>query len=174
MLDPLSLPINMYLGLVYAFMGRYKDAIEQINKTLELDPEFRSAHYQLGVIYLLKGDVQKSIEIFEKVYSLRGQNLECLAYLGYAYAIEGNIAKVNNYLAELHEKAHPEKQIAVNFDFAVVYAGIGEEEKAMDYLEKAFSDRLGGMVFIKTSPLYKHLKENPRFKLLLNNMGMVV
>jgi adenylate cyclase len=173
MLDPLSLPINMYLASVYACQGRYKEAIEQINKTLELDPDFKSAYYELGVIYLVKGEIHKAGEIFEKVYETSGQNPECIAYLGYTCALEGDKERVYKLLKELEEKSEPERRISRYFDFAIIYAGIDEQEKALDYLEKAYEERLGGMVFIKNSPVYKHLRKNPRFKNLLLKMGMV-
>jgi adenylate cyclase len=174
MIDPLSLPINMYLATAYSHIGRYQEAIDQINKTLELDPDFQSAYYQLGVIYHMKGEIQKSIETFEKLYTSTGHSVACLSYLGYAYSQSGDREKVISYLAELHERSNPEKQISLNFDFAVVYAGLGEYEKSLDYLDMAYEEKLGGLVFIKNSPLFKHLKDHPRFITLLKKMGMTV
>jgi tetratricopeptide (TPR) repeat protein len=172
MLDPLSLPINLYLSSAYALIGRFEDAIDQINKTLELDPGFKSAYYELGVIYLMKGDIEKSLEIFNNIWEKSDHELFCIAYLGYSYALAGDKEKVNNYLKELQERANPEKHVAFYFDFAVVYAGLGDYEKAMDYLDKAYEERLGGLVFVRNSPVYKHLKEHPRFKELIRKMGM--
>jgi adenylate cyclase len=174
MLDPLSLPINLYLASGYAFTARYQEALDQINKTLELDPDFRSAIYEKGVIYLLKGEVSKSIEIFEKIYETAHHKIECMSYLGYAYAIKGDTEKAQKYLAELLSNSDPDQQVTLNFDIAVVYAGLEDKEKAMQYLNKSYEDRLGGMVFIKNSPLYKHLKGYPEFDILLKKMGMVV
>jgi adenylate cyclase len=172
MLDPLSLPINLYLGSSYTLVGRYQDAIEQINKTIELDPDFKSAHYELGVTYMIKGDVQKALKIFEEIWEKTRHELVCLAYLGYAYAITGEKEKVEQHLNELHEKANPENQVSFYFDFAIVYAGLGDKEKALDYLELAYEARLGGLIFIKNSPLYKHLRDHPRFINLLNKIGI--
>jgi len=174
LLDPLSLPINLYLGSAYALVGRYQDAINQINKTLELDPNFKTAYYELGFTYMLKGDLPKALDIFKNMYENSSNEIFCTAYLAYAYAMNSEMEKAKELLDELHEKADLEKQVSLYFDFAVIYAGIGNEETAMDYLEKAYEERLGGLVFIRTSPLYKHLNENKRFKELLNKMNLVV
>lgn len=174
LLDPLSLPINLHLATAYTYAGRFEDAIDQINKTLELDPDFKSAYLELGMNYLLKGDVQKAIEIFTNIYNNAEHEVFCIARLGYAYALADDIEKAKQLIAELHEKADLGRHVSLYFDFAIIYAGIGDQEKSLDYLEKAFEERLGGLVFMRNTPVFKHLKGNARFQNILHKMNMSI
>jgi adenylate cyclase len=103
-LDPLSLPINEWLGNTYWYLRRYDDAIAQHNKTLELDPHFRGSVYGLGFNYLAKGDFSKAIEYFEKAQKLAGNSLKGVTPLGYVYALSGQKEKAMDCLDRLYQR----------------------------------------------------------------------
>ena len=66
-LDPLSLIINAEIGVNYYFAGQYDRSIEQLRKTIEMDPNFYFAHYNLGIAYELKGDFRGALSECEEV-----------------------------------------------------------------------------------------------------------
>ena len=84
-----------------------------------------------------------------------------ISALANAYARSGNKAEGEKLLAELVSQA--KKQYVSPYYFAVVYLGLGEPEKALDWLEKAFADRSNGLVFLKVEPELDDLRSNPRF-----------
>ncbi len=64
-------------------------------------------------------------------------------------------------LARLDHDA--KSQYVAPYYFAIVYLGLGDDEGAMDWLEKAFADRSNGLVFMRVEPELDHVRSNPRF-----------
>jgi tetratricopeptide (TPR) repeat protein len=81
--------------------------------------------------------------------------------LARAYARAGNKAEAEKLLAEL--ALDSKKQYVSPYYFAIIYVGLGENDKAMDWLDKAFADRSNGLVFMKVEPELDNLHSNPRF-----------
>jgi TolB-like protein/Tfp pilus assembly protein PilF len=173
-LDPLSLPINMQLGSTYYYLRRFDDALEQFKKTLELDQSFRSALYGIGWTYLSKGDTGSAIEVILKAQKLAGSDLKGVAILGYAYAKAGETEKAENCIQKLMKRKELDMQVSLNMDLAIVYAGLKNYDMVFHYLELAYKDRSGGMIFLNVHPEWSNqIKSDPRFKSLIKKMGLV-
>src|SRR5881398_2388962 len=69
-LDPLSIVINVDLGVTFYYAHRYDDAARQLRKTLEIDPTSFYAHYNLGIVLQLTGDLSGAIAEYEKAKQL--------------------------------------------------------------------------------------------------------
>jgi hypothetical protein len=93
-----------------------------------------------------------------------------VATLGHAYAIAGRKPEAQNALDQLLDKS--KKQYVSPFYVAIVYAGLNENEKALDWLEKAYDDRSNGIVFLKVDPQLDSLRSNPRFRSLLQRLAL--
>ena len=93
-----------------------------------------------------------------------------IAALGHVYAVSGRKTEAQNVLSQLLEQS--KKQYVSPFYIAVVYAGLNENEKAMDWLEKAYEDRSNGIVFLKVDPQLDGLRSNPRFQSLLRRLAL--
>ena len=91
-----------------------------------------------------------------------------LAGLGHAFAVAKRTPEARAILNQLLEES--KKQYVAPFYIAQVYAGLGENEKAMDWLEKAYDDRSNGLVFLKVDPELDPLRSSPRFKDLQRKM----
>jgi tetratricopeptide (TPR) repeat protein len=89
--------------------------------------------------------------------------------LANAYARSGNEAKARNLLAALISES--KNKYVSPYYFAVVYAGLGKNEEAIDWLEKAFADRSNGLVFLKVEPELDGLRSNPRFVALQQKLN---
>lgn len=174
-LDPLSLIINFQLGENYVFAERYEDAKDQFIKTLELDSNFRSAIWSLGYNYIYMNNYEKALETFLKAQSktegdsvgLKGQ-----APLGHLYVLMGRTDEVKKCLQILKAREAAAPGISFNFDFIMIYKALKDYDKVFYYLEKAFEERNGGILFIGKHPAWRDVQADPRFKELMKRVGL--
>jgi TolB-like protein/Flp pilus assembly protein TadD/predicted Ser/Thr protein kinase len=171
-LDPLSLIINRVLGLDFYYARHYDQAIEQEKLTLEMDPNFTFVHMNLGQAYLQKSMYKEGIAELEKELVVSPRHPLALSELGYAYAVAGRRAEAQKMLDQLN--AISEQKYVTAISRVGVYVGLGEKEKAFEWLEKAYEDRsIGGtFVTIKADPLFDPLRSDPRFADLLRRMNL--
>jgi len=169
-LDPLSLIISADVGLQLHFARRYDEAIEQVRKALEMDPNFAAGHRPLGMAYEQKAMYQEAIAEFQKALAVSRGNPFALGSLGHAYAVSGNREQARQTLSDLRELS--KRRYVSPFDSAVIYAGLGDKERALEWLEKAFDDRSLEMIFLKVDPRFDSLHADPRFAGLLRRMGL--
>ena len=170
-LDPLSLDNNVTLGLEFFLARQYDQAIEQEGKVLELDPNFILAYYFRGVSYLKKSMYKEGMADFEKGMVISPDDAVALTGLGYGYAVTGKSAEAQTVLDKL---AALSKQKYVGAVFmAKIYTGLGQKEKAFEWLEKAYEDRsIVSVGFIKTNPMFDPLRSDPRFADLLRRTNL--
>jgi TolB-like protein/Tfp pilus assembly protein PilF len=163
-LDPLSSINNSDLGLIYIYAGRYDDAIAQLHKTIELDPSFHIAPYYLGIAFQLKGQLPDAISAYQKATELN-DDPENLAYLGQAYARTGRRSDAQAILAQLTQEA--KSRYVSAYSLAVLLLALGEKDRAMDELERAYREGAGNDIFtINIDPMLDELRGQPRFEAL--------
>ncbi len=163
-LDPLSTFLNTDLAFFLYWARRYGDAITQIRKTLELDANNGFAHSVLGWCLIWKGSKAEARAEFQTATML--DDLPWYkGSLGYACAVSGDRAKAEQVLRELEELAKQRYVSPANR--ATVYLGLGENEKALDWLEKAYEDRDPIFWWIKGDQLYDSVRNEPRFQALM-------
>ncbi len=168
-LDPLNLLLNTDLGFFLHWARRYDEGIVQLRKTLELDPNNALAHQTLGWCLHWKGKTADALAEFQKATTL--DDLPWYkGSLGYAYAASGDRAKAEQILRDLDELA--KKQYVSPAARASVYLGLGEKGKALDWIEKAFED-MDPLFWWNTDQLYDSVRNEPRFKALLQKMALV-
>jgi serine/threonine protein kinase/tetratricopeptide (TPR) repeat protein len=167
-LDPLSLPINAYAGLTLYDARQFDQAIQQERKTLELDPNFIFAHYLLGLSYVQKSMRKEGIAEFEKVLVIVPGDAMSLGQIGYTYGLGGDRAEAQKVLDQLNELS--KKGFVPAMARAMVEIGLGEKDKAFEWLEKAHQDRYG--YHLKVDPQFDPLRSDPRFQDLLRRMNL--
>jgi adenylate cyclase len=167
-LDPLSLIINADFSWAYLTARRFEDAEAQARKTIKMDPHFFRGHYYLGAVLQLKGNVAGAIPEFQKSFDLNNDPYS-LAMLGQAYARNGQRDEAQKVLARLNEDA--KSRYVAPYAFVVLYLGLGEKERALDDLERAYergdTNRLFG---IKVDPFLDELRDQSRFQALLQKV----
>ncbi len=170
-LDPLSLVMNRSAGWTFYFARHYDEAIEQYQKTLELDPNFTLAHLWLGEAYKQKGMHEQAIAELQRAMVLSGEDHAKLAALGHAYAFSGRRAEATKILEKLEEMS--KRSYVPPYDFAVIFAGLGDKDKAVEWLQKAYEDRSAYLVYLNVEPVWDSLRSDPRFTDLLQRMRLV-
>ncbi len=168
-LEPLSLIINADLGTAYLFSRRVDEAIEQFKKTIEMDENFAYAHVNLGRAYLMKNDFPAAIAECQKAQSLSDDPRVQMIFAR-IYAKIGKKKKALQFLDGL-KKISRQKYVSAYY-FALVYAGLGDNDSAFDWLEKAFQDREGRMTYLKVDPLMDELRTDRRFEDLIRRVGL--
>jgi TolB-like protein/Tfp pilus assembly protein PilF len=168
-LDPLSLNAKSDLGLHYSDAQRYDEAIAQFNKIIELDPDFSLAHWNLGYLYLYRGMLQEAIATLEKAVALSGEHPGVKAALGLVYAKAGRKGEALKILEELKQLSTGRYVPLLRIDH--IYIGLGENDLALEWLEKAYEERDSALIWIKVDPVYDSLRDDPRFQDLLRRMN---
>ncbi len=168
-LDPLNSFFQAALAYFLYHARRYDDAMVEIRKTLELDSTSSLARHLLGCCLLWKGDTADAIAEFQKSkIVVAGAWYQGL--LGYAYAVSGDRPKAEQILRELEEMA--KRQYVSTTAFAIIYLGLGEKERALDWLEKSYADQESACWYLKVDPMYDSLRNEPRFEALVKKVGL--
>ncbi len=170
-LDPLSALANDNLSALLYFSGEYDQSIDQSRKTLELDSMSPEAHRHLGLAYAQKQLAADAVRELQKAVELSHESKEALAELGYVFAASGNEGNARKILQRL---VSPADGHVSPYHLAIIYAGLRENNSALAYLEQAVKDRSPGVVHLKVSPLFRELRSDTRFQLLLRHMGLSV
>ena len=168
-LDPLSLIINTAVGNIYYYAGQYENAIEQCLKTVEMDQKFAPAHTILRQAYEKKGLSNEAFAEYQKERALLGETASVKARLGHVHASAGKRAEALKVVNELI--ARRQQQIVSAYEIAQIFALLGEEDQALEWLAKAGEERSIGFAFVKVDPDFNRLRGNPRFAELLQRVG---
>jgi TolB-like protein/DNA-binding winged helix-turn-helix (wHTH) protein/Tfp pilus assembly protein PilF len=169
-LDPLSISMNFSLGWRLYMARKYDQAIEQLQNTLEMDPNFALPRMVLGQAYEQKHAYPQALAELQKAVSISHDSPQMLGALGHAYGASGNRSEAEKVLAQLMEQS--KRQYVSPFYVAIVYVGLPENDKALDWLEKAYQDRSNAIVFGKVDPQLDPLRSTPRFQALLHRLAL--
>jgi serine/threonine-protein kinase len=169
-IDPLSPVINADLGKILFLARQPNQAVEQLEKTVEADPDFPLAHLFLALAYNQKGLHDQAIAELEKHANSFGQRTIFKATLGFVYAQSGRRAEATSILNELKQSTSSE-QVGSPFEIALLYAGLGEKDEAFEWLEKAKAVHDPFLPYIKEDPNFDSLRYDPRFSELLKGIG---
>ena len=162
--DPLSLIIGSNAGWTLSLAGKPDQAIEILRKAIEIDPSFPRTHYRLGRAYEQKKSYDMAISELEQAVSLSGGDACYKGSLGHAYAISGNTNQARKVLQELEERVG--QPYVPAYAIGLVYAGLGDSDHAIGWLQKAYEDRSTSIAFLKLDPELSSLHSDPRFEQL--------
>jgi len=168
-LDPLSPGINGLAGLMLDWARRYDQAIEHLRAWIDFEPSDWLSHRNLGLAYQQMGNLSGAIAEFERATQLEPNNPEALAALARGYALAGRRDDARKGLDELLARSQREHVPAYNL--AIVYAGLGDNDRAFEWLEKSCDDRSFYPTLLKVDPDVDSLRSDPRFAELLKRVG---
>jgi serine/threonine protein kinase/tetratricopeptide (TPR) repeat protein len=165
-LDPLSLPLLANRALLDYFAGRYEQAGNRLKEILKSDSTDVTGKWGLALVAEQQGRPDESIAILEPISS---GALNRKSSLGHAYAVAGKSARARSVLAEL--RAEAARRYVPSYYFALLYAGLGQRDSALRYLERAYEERSTVLAYLLIDPRLAPLRDDPRFLALARRLG---
>lgn len=169
-LDPLSLIINVAVGWALYFARSYDKAIEQLRRTAELDPNYPVTYWILGLVLRKTGCHELAMTEGEKGGKLSGGSPMMRAALAHTLGTAGRPVEAGQILDDLTRQAN-QKYVAPYF-FAGIHVGLGENDRALEYLEKAYEEHSNWLIYLHIDPSMDDLRDDPRFQDLVRRVGL--
>jgi TolB-like protein/DNA-binding winged helix-turn-helix (wHTH) protein/Flp pilus assembly protein TadD len=169
-LDPANLAVAVDVGFRLYEARRYAEAIAPIQKVLEFNPDFAVGQRCLGQVYEANRMYREAVPELQRAVELSGEVPMYVAALGHAHAVSGHLAEARKALQKLDELAT--RRYVSNFPRALISAGLGENDRTLEFLERAFQEHSTGMVKLKVDPRLDSLRQDARFTNLLRRVGL--
>jgi eukaryotic-like serine/threonine-protein kinase len=172
-LDPISAELNHVLAQTDYYAHRYDDAIQQERKTIEQFPGHGMvpiAADVLGWSYVQKGQLDQAMQALRMARQTGPEFTEAVASFGWASALKGDRKAANEMLAELDARA--KKSWVEPYFYAMIYAGLGDKDRAFAQLRKAYEARSWYIAVAAVDSKLDNLKSDPRFSKLLAEAGL--
>jgi TolB-like protein/DNA-binding winged helix-turn-helix (wHTH) protein/Flp pilus assembly protein TadD len=166
-LDPLSLIISADLAEVFLVGRQNEQSIQQSLSTIALDPAFPVAHYQLGQAYVQKQMYSDAMMEFQKAIALSGANTTFSSNLAYVYALAGRKGEAVKILDDQLNREHG---VSNSAQIALIYVGLGKNDEAMTWLERAYEERFNPSILAR--PSFDPLRFDKRFQDLVHRIGL--
>lgn len=169
-LDPVSIFTSSSAGWTFYFARQFDRAIEQCQKTLELEPNNIGAHSCIGYAYREKKEYAKSVMECKKAADLANNDPLRMFGLALAYALAGKKDEARQLLTDLQAKS--KFQYVPPYFLATIYVGLGQKDEAFAALERGVAERDGYLTWLKVEPALDPLRSDPRFADLLRRVGL--
>ncbi|MGO8757469.1 MAG: TPR end-of-group domain-containing protein [Terracidiphilus sp.] len=199
-LNPNSAPSHEKYAFYLVRTGHIREAVNEIERSLDLDPVSGSTFHAEGFIYYFTRQYDQALTVTRTVQGLKinltdwsfllgdlyaekgmyqqsigaflksGDGPYTLGHLGNAYARAGQVAAAKRCISELQQRV--KKYGVGRYEIALVYAGIGDKDSAFAWLEDAYRAHDVGLVYLKVDPCLDPLRSDPRFDDLLRRVGL--
>jgi TolB-like protein/DNA-binding winged helix-turn-helix (wHTH) protein/Tfp pilus assembly protein PilF len=156
-------------SVTYYELRDYPSLIDSSRRALLFDSKDWFQHYTLGVGYEGTGKLQEAIAEYQKAIETSGGSQDPTVALAHAYAAVGKKTEAEKILRDLESNS---KATASPYTVATIYAGLGENDKALESLEKARSEKSFQILSLKSDLLLDTLRTDPRFQDLLRRIGL--
>jgi serine/threonine protein kinase/tetratricopeptide (TPR) repeat protein len=169
-LDPLWLIINVAVGWAFYNARRYDEGIEQLRRTIELEPNYPVTYWILGLLLRKTGRYDLAIAEGEKGVKLSGGSPLMRAALAQTLGTAGRTAEARRILDDLTKLA--KQKYVAPYVFAGIHIGLGENDRAIEYLEKSYEEHSHWLIYLHIDPGMDGLRDDPRFQSLLRRVGL--
>ena len=158
------------IGWAHYTARRYDEALAQLLQTVDLDPNYPVTYWILGLVHRIMARNATAIAEGEKGVRLSGGSPLMRAALAHSYGKAGRKKEALQILDDLTSLAKC-KYVAPHF-FAGIHIGLGENDRALDYLEKSYEDHSHWLIYLHIDPTMDDLRSEPRFQNLLKRIGL--
>jgi len=169
-LDPFTPVFNASLAWWYYLAGQNEDAIAQCKRTIDFAPNHFFAYWILGNAYAAEGAYSDSIVALQQAVALNQFEALQRGDLARVFGTMGEREAALEILAELEQLAA--KQYVTAANFAKIYVGLGEDDKAIEQLEKACDERAVRIAWVLPDPAFRHLHGDSRFRDVCRRAGL--
>jgi len=164
--DPVSPIINAGVAWMHHLASDDQEVIAWARRALDLEPDFAIGHMRLGIAYQHLGRHAAAIASLERAVETSGH--EWMPDLGHAYAVDGRREAAVEVLEELETIS--QRRYVPAYGFATIHAGLGDDERALEWLQRAFDERSWDMAFIRVEREMDPLRTDPRFQDIVRRM----
>jgi adenylate cyclase len=168
-LDPLSPQIPTDMAVPLTWQTKYAAAKAQCRNALDLDPNYYFPQFGLGWIDIEAGKFNEAAAELQQARVMDSPPFVA-SWLGYAYAKSGDRTKAQAIITELNQMSS--RRFVSPFCIAVIYLGLGDKERALDGLERAYEARSWPLLSLKMDKIFEPLRSEPRFIALLKKVGL--
>jgi TolB-like protein/Tfp pilus assembly protein PilF len=168
-LDPVSPKAHTTLGSVLHLARRFDDAAREFQDAIDLDPTVTLARALLGLAYISKGMPDRAVAAAQDARALSSR-LDVIALHGYVLARAGRTHEALRAIDDLQRLAGPRGPSP--FFVGLVYTGLGDKDRAFEWLSKGIDARAWEMPMLKAEPVFDNLRSDPRFPVLLDRIAL--
>ena len=169
-LEPVSPLFNTNRAEIYYHARNYDAAITTASRAIEQYPNYWPAYIWLGSALREKKMYKEALEQFSQGRRLSGGHPVMISLYGNALARSGDVAGARTALADLEHLS--QTRYVSPLYFAAIYTGLGENSTALDWLDRAYTERTDRLVYLGTEPMADPLRADPRFARLLAKVGV--
>jgi adenylate cyclase len=163
-------PVDRAVGWVLYFARRYDESIDELQKTLAMNPDFLGARMVLWWVWVAKGAYAEAIADIRRETERPGLRTVKKLMLGYACAASGDKEEANGILWELEAKLAAEDRLALLS--ALLFTALDIKDRAFQQLHRAYEIREPGLLFLKVAPWLDPLRSDPRYGALVEKLGL--
>jgi TolB-like protein/DNA-binding winged helix-turn-helix (wHTH) protein/Tfp pilus assembly protein PilF len=167
-LDPLSLIISADIADALCIAHLFDEAVQQSNKTLQMDPNFAIGHYELGQAFEQKQMHDEAAAEFQKAIEISGHSGAFDSNLAHVYAVLGRKEEAIKIAKDL--EAHHDQNPSAEANIALIYLGLGDQDQAMVWLNRGYQARFNPSILLR--PAFDPLRSTDQFKGLLRRIGI--
>jgi DNA-binding winged helix-turn-helix (wHTH) protein/TolB-like protein len=158
-----------FYGQYFYLRRQNGPAVDLLNRSLSMQPDYPPAHESLGMVYEQEGRTSEAITEIQKAIDLSAGTYG-LGSLGHVYASRGRRSDAQKILQSLAE--HRSRTYISPYQLAIVYAGLNDNDRAIDELERAYADRSLSAPFLRFDPRLNSLRAEPRFQDFARRLGL--
>ena len=168
-LDPVSSIIARDVAVAQYYRRNFGAALEQCDHTIELNPHFAPAYLTLSLVQERLGDLEEALAALERAVSLSPLSPRMHGALGRIHALAGRRGEATGELRQL-ELLVRDRYVSP-FEFASIYAALGELDVAFQWLRKAAEERVFELIAIRVDPRFDPLRNDARFDAIVKHMA---
>jgi eukaryotic-like serine/threonine-protein kinase len=198
-LDPNDADVRHFFAHLLLWSGREKESFQECERALEIDPFNPTLFSCIGWHELLTGDADKALEETRRALALQPNHWWALMTMGWAYEQKGmfqeslsafrkssdsnlKTASIAHAFARLGNRsaaqtildellAESKTKYVSAYDIAVIYTGLDDKGRTFEWLNRAYEEHSGFLLFLKQDPRFRPLRRDPSFQDLLRRMG---
>lgn len=169
--EPTSVLLHYYRGVLEHLQAKYEEAAQILEVVIELEPEYESAYLTLGDAYFFLGSEREAMEQYARAREIAADSPSCWRSAeAFVHAMSGRRAEARRLLRQLLRVS--DSGYSWPYEVAIVYAALGEEETALEWLERAREDGVPTLAWLLYEPKLAGLRKHPEFAELLGRLGM--
>jgi tetratricopeptide (TPR) repeat protein len=169
-IEPKSPLLNTALGEAYYEARQFGSSIGPNQQALSIDPRYAVAIINIGRAFEQMGKFPEAQQAYQSILAFASTDPCLLSLLGHLYAVTGQQEQARGILSRLRELSR--NQYVPSLYVALIYIGLGDKEQAFAWLDKAYEERCDFLVYLPTDPMADPLRTDPRFKALLERLGL--